>query len=135
MKEYIIQERDSPTGALREVARVRAKSTGGALRQVLGAYDGHSDYLAFVVTPALIYCRPLYTMTREAEGHVMQVCIGEIRDEYERCLGFYRNPEESPELYNIDARDIEAVRKYWAAKAEGLGFALDRIKLKKRTND
>ena len=54
----------------------------------------------------------------------MEEIITEIRKEYERCLKFYSNPENSPELFGVLKKDVG---NYWGWRAEGLGFALDRL--------
>jgi len=51
--------------------------------------------------------------------------LAAIKAEYDRCLDLWRNPHKSEPLFGVKGDDC--VSDYYAARAEGLGFALDRL--------
>lgn len=48
----------------------------------------------------------------------------QIKEEYDQCIHFVQYPHEAPELFGVPR---DRVGQYYAYRAEGLGFALDRI--------
>lgn len=65
------------------------------------------------------------TMSFKAVETGKEEALQQIQKEYDRCIHLQQHPEEAPALYNTEGR--EYVARHYSRKAEGLGFALDRL--------
>lgn len=65
------------------------------------------------------------TMDFKAVETGKEEALQQIQNEYDRCIHLQQHPEEAPALYNTEGR--EYVVRHYSRKAEGLGFALDRL--------